>query len=72
MTQNFGIQNGWRGDVCENNFLFKMDYIKINKEFYLPNFFCLGQNDIDNYKRYKVKVKNFYKLGSLRLINVKE
>ncbi len=67
----FAIQNGWRGDICENNFLFKNGLYKKNKnkEFYLPNFFCLGQNDIDNYKRYKVKVKNFYKLGSLRLIN---
>lgn len=67
----FAIQNGWRGDICENNFLFKNGFLKKdkNKEFYLPDFFCLGQNDISNYKKYRVKIKNFYKLGSLRLIN---
>ena len=36
---------------------------------FLPNFFCFGQFEIDEYKKFKVEVKNFFKVGSVRLAN---
>ena len=65
------IQNAWRGDISENDYFFKKGLINKNpnKILYIPNFFCLGENDIKKYKKYKIDVKNFLKLGSLRLHN---
>ena len=40
-----------------------------NKNFYLPNFFCHGKNDLEIYKKCKIKIDKFYKTGSLRLFN---
>jgi len=63
------IQNADRLDVIEHNYLFEKKYHKFNLNNYLhiPFFFCFGQYEIDNYKKFKVKVKRFYKVGSLRL-----
>ena len=52
------IQNGRRFDV-----------IKIRKKLFIPNFFCLGNFDAFIYKKYKIKVNNFYPYGSLSLSN---
>ena len=41
----------------------------LTKNYYIPNFLCFGQFEIDDYKENEIKVKNFYKVGSLRLAN---
>ena len=63
------IQNASRLDVIEHDYLFKKKYHKfnLNNKLYIPFFFCFGQHEIDIYKKFKVKVKKFYKAGSLRL-----
>lgn len=64
------VQNAYRADILEYNFLYKK---KINKnflkKFYIPNFLCHGNFDIDIYKKFKIKVDSFYKVGSLRFSN---
>ena len=52
------IQNGQSYDIPS-----------ISKRIFLPNFFCFSKYQIDFYKKYKVKVINFYPVGSLRLSN---
>ncbi len=68
------IQNAWRGDMSENDYFFKKGLIdkNPNKILYIPSFFCLGENDIKKYKKYKIDVKKFFKVGSLRLHNAIE
>lgn len=65
------IQNGVRLDVYEADYFFKKKLIKynLNKNIYLPYFFCHGENEIRKYKKYKIKVKKFIKIGSLRLFS---
>ena len=65
------IQNASRFDFRLTNFFFKKKIIKTNdnKRYFLPNFFCFGQFEIDEYKKFKVEVKNFFKVGSVRLAN---
>ena len=65
------IQNAWRGDISENDHFYKKGLLanNPNKDFFLPHFFCLGENDINKYKKYKIKVKKFYKIGSFRMYN---
>lgn len=65
------IQNAFRLDVLENQYLFKKKLRKfnLNKKFFIPYFFCLGQFEIDLYKRYKIKTGKITKVGSLRLAN---
>ena len=41
----------------------------INKDYYIPNFFCYGQSEIDDCKEFGIKVDNFYKTGSIRIAN---
>ena len=41
----------------------------ITEKFYIPNYFCFGDFEIDQFKKYKVNVENFFKVGSLRLSN---
>jgi len=65
------IQNASRWDFDEYKHRYKKNMIKsdLSKNFYIPNFFCFGQFKIDHYKKYEIKVKNFFKVGSLRLAN---
>ena len=67
----FAIQNGARYDLNRYLHLFKKGIHKIDKtrEFFLPNFFCFGKYEIDDYKKKKIEVKNFIPVGSLRLAN---
>ena len=64
------VQNAYRADILEHNYLYKK---KINKnflkKFYIPNFLCHGNFDINIYKKFKIKIDNFYKVGSLRFSN---
>jgi surface carbohydrate biosynthesis protein len=65
------IQNAWRGDMSEHDYFYKKGLLKSNpnKHLFLPNFFCHGENDVKKYKKYKIKVKKFHKIGSFRLYN---
>ena len=65
------LQQGARYDFMENQYMYKKKIISYdeNKIFYIPNLLCLGQHEINDYKKSKIKVKNFYKAGSLRLDN---
>jgi len=68
------IQNAYRFEIIENDYLYKIKKNKfnVNKYFYIPNLLCFGQHDIDLYKKYKIKVKKFISIGSLRLSNALE
>jgi len=41
----------------------------LTKNYYIPNYLCFGQFEIDDYKKIGIKVKNFSKVGSLNLAN---
>ena len=56
------IQNGSR------NFE-KKNYSEEKHKGFIPHFFCYGEYEIDYYKKWGFKVKNFYPSGSLRLAN---
>jgi len=63
------IQNGSTYQIKENVYFFKKKQLEINfnKKWYIPHFFCHGKYDIKLYKKYKLKISNFYAVGSLRL-----
>jgi len=65
------IQGAVRHDLVEYKYLYEKNITKsdLTKNFYIPNFLCFGQFEIDLYKHYGIKVKNFFKVGSLRLAN---
>ena len=65
------IQNASRFDLMEYKYLYKKNIIKsdLTKNFYIPNYLCFGQCEIDHFKHHGIKVKNFFKVGSLRLAN---
>ena len=65
------IQNASRFELRLNNFFLKKKIVKNNdnKRYFLPNFFCFGQFEIDEYRKFKVEVKNFFKVGGVRLAN---
>jgi len=67
----FAVQAAYRCDMMEYNYLYKKKLINQNilKKFYIPYFLCHGRFDINLYKKLKIKVKNFYSLGSLRFSN---
>ena len=52
-------------------YLFNKKLIKkdLSKNFYLDNFFCFGQYEIDHYNENTVKIKNAQPVGSLKLSN---
>jgi len=41
----------------------------LTKNYYIPNYLCFGQFEIDDYKKIGIEVKNFSKVGSLNLSN---
>ena len=67
------IQNGARYEHKTIDYLIKEKIIKPNYyNPYIPNFCCFGQYEVDDYKKYNLKVKNFFKVGSLRTANFLE
>ncbi len=70
-TNFLAVQNAARLDLKLHKYLFDNQIIKVdlNKRFYIPNFLCFGQFEIDHYKSFGIKVNNFIKIGSLRLAN---
>ena len=67
----FAIQNGARYDFNRYKHHYKTGIYKkdFSKDFFIPNFFCFGKYEIDDYKKKKIEVKNFIPVGSLRLAN---
>ena len=65
------IQNGARHDLKLHKHLYKAKKVNsdLTKNYYIPNFLCFGQVEIDDYKKNGLKVKNFSKVGSLALAN---
>ncbi len=67
----FAIQNGSRHDFKRYEHQYKMGIYKknMNKIFFIPNLFCFGDFEVDDYKKFNIPVKNFYPVGSLKLAN---
>ena len=66
------IQNATRFDFILNDYLFKKKIINkdLNKIFYyIPNYYCFGQREIDDAKKYNLQIDNFFKVGSIRVAN---
>jgi len=63
------VQNGSRYDFDRNKRLFEIGSLKQddNKRFFLPNYYCFGDLEEEDCKKYNIKVLKFYKVGSLRL-----
>lgn len=64
------LQNGARYEQNTLKYLnekkiYTMKYYK----FFIPTFLCYGQNEIDDYKKNKIQVNKFIKVGSLRASN---
>jgi surface carbohydrate biosynthesis protein len=63
------LQNGAR---YEHKIIEKLKKKKIRvpiDKFDIPNFFCFGDYEIEDYKRTNQNVKNFHRVGSLKLAN---
>ena len=65
------IQNAARYDLKKYKHLYKAKKINsdLTKNYYIPNFLCFGQFEIDDYKKNGIKVKNFSKVGSYQMAN---
>jgi surface carbohydrate biosynthesis protein len=65
------IQNANRLDFWKNDYFYKQKITgeNYNKEFYIPHYYCFGQNDVDNCKYYNINIKKFYKIGSINTSN---
>ena len=47
----------------------RIDSFSIKSKLFIPIFFCFGRSDVDQYRKYNIKVDKFYIVGSLRLSN---
>ena len=67
----FAIQNGARYDFNRYKHQYKMRIYKkdLSKDFFIPNLFCFGEYEVDDYKKKNISVSKFYPVGSLRLAN---
>jgi len=64
------LQNGARYEHKTFRYLFQKKIIGHDfDKFYIPYFLCFGQHEINEYKKNNIKVKNFFKVGSLRTSN---
>ncbi len=64
------LQNGARYEQNTLKYLkekkiYTMKYYK----FFIPTYLCFGQNEINDYKKNKIQVNKFIKVGSLRVSN---
>lgn len=65
------IQNAARYEFSYNQLLYskKINKLNPNKIFHIPNYYCFGDQEEQDCKKYNINVKNFFKCGSLRLSN---
>ena len=65
------VQNAARYDFLRNNLLFKKKILSTNenRKFFIPHYYCFGEQEVKDCKKFKIKVLKFYKFGSLRLSN---
>ena len=70
--QFIALQNGGRFDWAEADYLFKRNILKKNpnKNFYIDHYLCFGDFEKFQAKKYKINIKNFSTVGSLRLANL--
>lgn len=47
----------------------KINFYDYKKNYFVPNLFCYGQFEIDYFKKKKIEVTNFKKVGSLKVSN---
>jgi surface carbohydrate biosynthesis protein len=68
---SFAIQNGARYDLNRyvNAFEKKIEKEDLRKKVFIPNFFCFGDYEVEDYKKNQISVNKFYPVGSLRLSN---
>ena len=65
------VQNAARYDFQRNELLFKkkLSSTNDNKKFFIPHYYCFGEREVKDCKKFKIKVLKFHKFGSLRLSN---
>lgn len=65
------IQNAARYDLMRYKYLFEKKLIKkdFRKKFYLDNFLCFGEYEINHYKENNIRIKKAKAIGSLKLSN---
>jgi len=65
------VQNANRFDYLHNDYFLekKIKNINLNQKYFIPNFYCFGQHEIDECKKYNINVKKFNKVGSIRVAN---
>ncbi len=65
------LQNGARYEHKEHVYLYKKKIINYNynSEFFIPYLLCYGKHEINEFKKYNIKVINFSAVGSLRVSN---
>ncbi len=70
----YAIQNGARYDLNKIKYKLEKQLIEkdLTKDIFIPNFFCFGDYEKDDYKAKNINVKNFIPVGSLRLSNFLE
>ena len=63
------VQNASRYDFDRNQRLYKIGSLKQdnNKRFFIPHYYCFGDQEVEDCKKFNIEVLNFYKIGSLRL-----
>tara|TARA_Y100000389_G_C17466348_1_gene525996 strand:+ start:4378 stop:5559 length:1182 start_codon:yes stop_codon:yes gene_type:complete len=66
-VQNASRSSDYRRDL--HRYEKKITKRNINKDYYIPNFYCYGQSEIDDCKKFGVNVINFIKTGSVRIAN---
>ena len=67
----FAIQNGARYDLNRNihSFNVGLSNNNINQKYFIPNFFCFGDYEVQDYTEKNITIGKFYPVGSLRLAN---
>ena len=67
----FAIQNANRLDYLNNEYNMKnnLSNIDYNSQLFIPNFFCFGDIEEKLAKKLNLKIKNFFKYGSIRSAN---
>jgi len=65
------IQNANRFDYMHNKYLFKKNLTvsNFNDKYFIPHFFCFGEHEINEVKKYNINIDQAYKVGSIRVAN---